>query len=46
MFVAGSTYWNLGVGREMGDVERDTEALATIDALAANIAWLVKRLKA
>ncbi len=45
MFVAGSTYWNVGLGREIGDVEKDTEALATIDALSANIAWLIKRLK-
>ncbi|GAB4371739.1 MAG: flavodoxin family protein [Spirochaetales bacterium] len=45
MYVAGSTYWNLGIGRESGDVEKDSEGLATMDALGANIAHLVKRLK-
>lgn len=45
MYVAGSTYWNLGVGRELGEVEKDSEALATMDALSANIAHLVKCLK-
>jgi len=45
MYVAGSTYWNLGIGREIGEVEKDSEALATMDALSANIAHLVKCLK-
>jgi hypothetical protein len=45
MYVAGSTYWNLGIGREMGDVEKDAEALSTMDTLASNIAHLVKCLK-
>jgi multimeric flavodoxin WrbA len=45
MYVAGSTYWNLGIGRELGDVEKDAEALSTMDALASNIAHLVKCLK-
>ncbi len=45
MYVAGSTYWNLGIGREMGEVEKDTEGFATMDALSANIAHIVKCLK-
>ncbi|MCX7786481.1 MAG: flavodoxin family protein [Spirochaetes bacterium] len=45
MYVAGSTYWNLGIGREIGEVEKDSEAFATMEALSANIAHLVKCLK-
>lgn len=45
MYVAGSTYWNLGIGRELGEVEKDAEALSTMDTLASNIVHLVKRLK-
>lgn len=45
MYVAGSTYWNLGIGREIGEVDKDAEGLSTMDALAANIAHLVKALK-
>jgi len=45
MIVPGSTYWNFGVGREKGDVEKDVEALENMKDLGETIAWLVKRLK-
>ena len=30
MIVPGSSYWNVGIGREKGDVERDEEGLRTM----------------
>jgi multimeric flavodoxin WrbA len=45
MIVPGSTYWNFGVGREKGDVEKDTEALENMKDLGETIAWLVTSLK-
>jgi len=44
MIVPGSTYWNVGIGREKGEVLNDAEGLATVRTLAANMAWLMKKL--
>lgn len=44
MIVPGSTYWNVAFGREKGEVEKDEEGLRTVDTLAANMAWLLKKL--
>ena len=46
MIVPGSSYWNLGVGREIGDVDNDEEGLNTMETLGENIAWLLKKLSA
>jgi multimeric flavodoxin WrbA len=46
MVVVGSTYWNIGVGREIGDVERDAEGLATMADLGRTMAWALKKLNA
>lgn len=43
MIVPGSTYWNVGFGREPGDVENDVEGLETMKNLGENIAWLLKK---
>jgi len=43
MIVPGSNYWNVGVGLEPGDVERDDEGLRTMRVLGENMAWLLKR---
>ncbi len=43
MIVPGSTYWNFGVGREKGSVEKDAEALANMKDLGETIAWLIKK---
>jgi multimeric flavodoxin WrbA len=43
MIVPGSSYWNMGIGRMEGAVVHDGEGLATMDTLAANMAWLLKR---
>lgn len=45
MIVPGSGYWNLGMGREPGDVESDAEGLKTMEILAENMAWLLKRIR-
>lgn len=46
MIVPGSTYWNVAVGREKGEVQNDEEGIATVKNLAANMAWLLKKLHA
>lgn len=46
MIIPGSSYWNVGIGLNKGDVEKDVEGLATMDDLGRNMAWLLKKLKA
>jgi multimeric flavodoxin WrbA len=46
MIVPGSSYWNIGIGREIGEVEKDEEGVATMHALGRNMAWLMKALAA
>jgi multimeric flavodoxin WrbA len=43
MIVPGSSYWNLGIGRAIGDVEQDKEGMETMRTLGRNMAWLLKR---
>ncbi len=45
MIIVGSSYWNIGIGREIGQVEKDEEGLNTMSTLGKNMAWLIKRLK-
>ncbi len=45
MIVPGSSYWNIGVGRAAGDVEKDQEGLETMETLGKNMAWLLKLLE-
>ena len=40
MIVPGSTYWNLGLGQERGEVLNDAEAMRNMDHLGRTIAWL------
>ncbi len=44
-FMPGSTYWNVAIGREKGEVEQDEEGLRTAWNFGKNIAFLVKKLK-
>ncbi len=44
MIVPGSSYWNLGIGLDKGDVENDEEGLKTMSALGENISWLLKKI--
>jgi multimeric flavodoxin WrbA len=46
MIVPGSMYWNIGYGREIGDVEKDEEGIQTMKVLGQNMAWLLKKIKA
>jgi multimeric flavodoxin WrbA len=45
MIVPGSSYWNVGIGLNKGDVEKDEEAMQTMDDLGANMAWLIKKIE-
>lgn len=45
MFTAGSTYWNLGLGLEAGDVDRDEEGIRTMRRLGQNIAWFIREVR-
>lgn len=45
MIVPGSSYWNLGIGREKGEVENDAEGLQTMKTLGQNMAWLLKKIR-
>lgn len=40
MIVPGSSYWNLGVGLDKGEVADDAEALANMKNLGETIGWL------
>jgi multimeric flavodoxin WrbA len=46
MIVPGSSYWNIGVANKKGEIDGDQEALATMDTLGKNMAWLIKKVKA
>jgi multimeric flavodoxin WrbA len=43
MIIVGSSYWNIGFGREPGEVSKDKEGLMTMRTLGRNMAWLLKR---
>jgi hypothetical protein len=45
MIVPGSSYWNVALGREPGVVEKDQEALDTLDRFCDNLGWLGERLR-
>jgi multimeric flavodoxin WrbA len=44
MIVPGSTYWNMVIGRNIGEVWNDKEGIETIRHFADNVARLVKAL--
>jgi multimeric flavodoxin WrbA len=46
MIIPGSSYWNIGYGREIGEVENDAEGIRTMQTLGRNMAWLLKKLHA
>ncbi len=45
MVVVGSSYWNMGVGHEAGDVESDAEGVETMRTLGRHMAWVLARLR-
>jgi multimeric flavodoxin WrbA len=42
MIVPGSSYWNMGIGRQKGDVLDDAEGIRTMNTLGENFAWLLE----
>lgn len=46
MIVPGSIYWNLGFGRDPGEVAKDEEGVRTMQTLGKNMAWLLKKINA
>ena len=44
MFVVGSSYWNLGIGLNPGDVKKDEEGIATFKDLGKNMVFLLQKL--
>jgi len=46
MIVVGSSYWNIGIGRNEGEVNNDAEGLRTMKTLGQNMAWLLKKMQA
>jgi multimeric flavodoxin WrbA len=45
MVIPGSSYWNIGMGLEEKDVEKDPEGLQTMKVLGQNMAWVMKKIK-
>jgi multimeric flavodoxin WrbA len=40
----GSSYWNIAIGRQPGEVEKDEEGMTTMRVLGENMAWLLQQL--
>lgn len=45
MILVGSSYWNIAIGREKGDVAEDKEGMRTMLRVGENLAWLLDRLE-
>jgi multimeric flavodoxin WrbA len=45
MIIPGSSYWNIAIGREKGEVLKDEEGMRTMKVLGENMAWLLEKLK-
>lgn len=45
MIVPGSSYWNVGIGREIGGVDKDEEGIRNMKNLGENMAWLLKKIR-
>jgi multimeric flavodoxin WrbA len=44
MVIPGSCYWNMSLGMNPGDVEKDEEGVNIMKTLGQNMAWLLKKL--
>jgi hypothetical protein len=40
--VSGTTYWNIGAGLEIGDVDKGEKTIQTMRTLEQNMVWLLK----
>lgn len=45
MIIPGSTYWNMGFGRDKGEVSADEEGLANMRHLGSVVDWLGKAIQ-
>jgi multimeric flavodoxin WrbA len=45
MIIPGSSYWNIGIGREKGEAEKDEEGVRTMRTLGSNLAWLLRKIR-
>ncbi len=45
MIVVGSSYWNIGIGKDPGQVAGDDEGIKTMKDLGRNMAWLLKSIR-
>jgi multimeric flavodoxin WrbA len=46
MMIPGSSYWNIAIGRDPGEVLKDEEGVQTMKTLGQNMAWLLKKVGA
>ena len=46
MIIPGSSYWNMTLSRDPGDVLKDEEGIKTFETLGQNMAWLLKKIHA
>ena len=44
MVIPGASYWNFGVGRNIGEVTGDEEGMRTMKVLGENMSWLLTKL--
>jgi multimeric flavodoxin WrbA len=44
MIVVGSSYWSVGIGRNVGEVNSDLEGVQTMKDLGQNMTWLLKKI--
>jgi multimeric flavodoxin WrbA len=44
MIVPGSSYWNIGVGRDIGEAAGDDEGMGIMRDLGRNMAWLLRKI--
>jgi multimeric flavodoxin WrbA len=45
MIIPGSSYWNIAIGKEKGEVLKDEEGMKTMRVLGENMAWLLEKIK-
>ena len=45
MMIPGSSYWNIAIGRDPGEVLKDDEGVQTMKTLGQNMAWLLKKVR-
>jgi multimeric flavodoxin WrbA len=45
MAIATSSYWNMTLARNPGEIEKDEEGIITFKNLGKNMAWLLKKTK-